>query len=194
MERHSDQFRTNRIGALMRIVQVAEALAPPGNLVTITLEEKTVTRTSEETSTLGFEFTAGEGISNQGRARSDNIAPLVWDGLLFRSQPEIKLYRAFKSLNVTFAPLPVFIRGGETYRRIEPDFVVYVDGSLMIVEVDGESIHEESPLEAHKRTTMFVHEGAHVERVDAAECDTLEKAHECASRLLAVLKKLKSIR
>jgi len=47
------------------------------------------------------------------------------DGLLFRSQPEINLYRAFKALGITFAPLPVFIRGGETYptfRIILPAF------------------------------------------------------------------------
>jgi hypothetical protein len=139
-------------------------------------------------------YLTGNGITNQGRARSDNLAPRMCDGLLFRSQPEIYLYRAFKALGITFAPLPVFIRGGETYRRIEPDFVLYKDGIFMIVEVDGDTVHRETPLEAHYRTTMLVHEGAHVERVNAKECDTPSKANECASRMLGVLKKLKANR
>jgi len=41
---------------------------------------------------------------------------------------------------------------------------------------------------------MLVHEGAHVERVDAKECDTPEKALVCASRMLDVLRKLKTSR
>lgn len=139
-------------------------------------------------------WVAGNGVTNQGRARSDNIAPRQVDGLLFRSQPEIHLYRALKFLGVSFAPLPVFIRGGETYRRIEPDFVVLNDGIIMIIEVDGDTVHKETPLDAHNRTTMLVHEGAHVERVNASECDTPDKATACARRMMEVLKKLKSSR
>src|SRR5690606_35974377 len=92
---------------------------------------------------------AGLNISNQGRVRSDNLAPHTCDGLRFRSQPEINLYKALKSLGVTFAPLPVFIRGGEDYQRIEPDFVILQDGILLIVEVDGDTTHQETPVEAH---------------------------------------------
>lgn len=61
---------------------------------------------------------AGSGTNNQGRVRSDNIASRSCDGLLFRSSPEIHLYKALKALGVSFAPLPVFVRGGESYRRI----------------------------------------------------------------------------
>src|SRR4051794_23325187 len=45
-------------------------------------------------------YVSGQGLTNQGRARSDNLAARISDGLLFRSQPEINLYRAFKSLGV----------------------------------------------------------------------------------------------
>ena len=88
----------------------------------------------------------------------------------------------------------MFVRGGETYKRIEPDFVLLKDGIVMIVEVDGDTVHKESPLEAHNRTTMLVHEGAHVERVNANECASQEKATECAKRMLGVLQKLKLAR
>jgi hypothetical protein len=134
----------------------------------------------------------GKGVSNQGRARSDNVAPLMCDGLLFRSPHEINLYRALRAVGVSFAPLPVFVRGGRTYRRIEPDFVILKDGIVMIVEVDGDTVHRESPQEAHDRVTMLLHEGAHVERVNATkECATAEQARACATKILSVIEKLK---
>ena len=132
---------------------------------------------------------AGEDISNQGRVRSDNIAARMKDGLLFRSQPEINLYQAFKSLGVSFAPLPVFIRGGQTYRRIEPDFIIIKDGIMMAVEVDGDTVHNETPEEAHARTKMLVHEGVYLERVRASRCNTEEKAASCARAMLQILEK-----
>ena len=64
------------------------------------------------------EWLSGQGINNQGRVRSDNLASLEVDGLLFRSRAEINLYRAFKGMGVTFAPLPVFVRGGGSYARL----------------------------------------------------------------------------
>ena len=134
----------------------------------------------------------GKGMTNQGRVRSDNIAGKTSDGLLFRSQPEINLYKALKALGVTFAPLPVFVRGGQSYRRIEPDFVLLREGIVLIVEVDGDTVHQETPAEAHDRTTMLAHEGAFVERVTSDTCDTEEKARSCADRLLAVMKKHKA--
>jgi hypothetical protein len=137
---------------------------------------------------------AGNNISNQGRVRSDNIAPKNCDGLLFRSQAEINLYKALKDSGVTFAPLPVFLRGGELYRRIEPDFVIMKDGIMMIIEVDGDTVHHETPAEAHTRTTMLVHEGAHLERVNASECASPAAAAKCTNKLLQVLAKLKSVR
>jgi hypothetical protein len=134
---------------------------------------------------------AGEGVTNQGRVRSNNVAPKSCDGLLFRSEPEIHLYKALKSLGISFAPLPVFVRGGAQYRRIEPDFVIVHNGVIMVVEVDGDTVHQESPAEAHARTTMLAYEGVHIERVNASECASLEIAAGCARRLLQVAEKLK---
>lgn len=137
-------------------------------------------------------WVVGDGVTNRGRVRSNNVAPLTCDGLLFRSEPEIHLYRALKAAGVSFAPLPVFLRGGESYRRIEPDFVLFKDGMLLLVEVDGDAVHMESPAEAHARTTMLLHEGAHIERVTASECCTPQKALLTVQRLLGVINKRKS--
>lgn len=64
----------------------------------------------------------------------------------------------------------------------------------MVVEVDGDTVHQESPAEAHARTKMLEYEGAHVERVPASECATPEGAAACARRLIQLINKLKTSR
>ena len=139
-------------------------------------------------------FLTKKGLTNQGRVRSDNIAPLEHEGLLFRSRPETYLFDAFMLLGVAVAPLPVFLRGGDKYDRIEPDFLLFCQGLLMVVEVDGTAFHKEAPLHAHRRTGFLQEEGAIVHRVAAAECESKEKALECATRVLDLLKKHKRAR
>ncbi len=137
---------------------------------------------------------AGDGITNQGRVRSDNIAPRRLDGLLFRSKPEMLLYEALKALGVAFAPLPVFLRGGKRYQRIEPDFIIVRQGIVLQVEVDGDTVHTESPADAHARTAMLAHEGVYLERVKASECDSPERAGLCAQKILAAIDRYKASR
>lgn len=136
-------------------------------------------------------WASGKHITNQGRVHSDNIASRSFDGLLFRSQPEINFYNAIKALGISFAPLPVFIRGGKTYRRIEPDFVIIKDGIILVVEIDGDTVHHETPAEAHDRTTMLLHEGVYFERLKASECDTPELAAKSAKHIVEVIAKHK---
>ncbi|EKO3559356.1 hypothetical protein HJA72_000021 [Vibrio fluvialis] len=135
---------------------------------------------------------SGSKITNQGRVRSDNVAPLTTDGLLFRSQPEIHFYRALKSEGVSFSPLPVFIRGGQSYSRIEPDFVIVHNGITMVVEIDGDTVHQETPAEAQARVRTLQHEGVQVERILASECDEPQKAIVAVKRILVAIDKLKA--
>lgn len=136
----------------------------------------------------------GAKLTNQGRVRSNNVAPLTVDGLLFRSQPEIHLYRALKAHGVSFAPLPVFVRGGDNYRRIEPDFFLVSGGISMVVEVDGDTVHQETPAEAHARTSMLQLEGVHIERILASECDSAEKAKVATQKIMVAIEKLRVAR
>ena len=136
-------------------------------------------------------WVTGQGVTNQGRVRSDNLAPRECEGLLFRSQEEINLFRALRTRGVAMAPLAVFVRGdGQTYRRIEPDFLLIKRGVVMVVEVDG-PVHRESPQVASERLTMLSREGVHVERVSASECRDKERATACAERLLGIMEKLR---
>lgn len=136
-------------------------------------------------------WATGKDLTNQGRVRSDNIASRACDGLLFRSAAEINLYKALKATGVTFAPLPVFLRGGANYQRLEPDFILIKDGMVLHVEVDGDTVHQETPAEAHARTTILLHEGVPIERVKASECIDAVSAAKCAEKLLTVLAKHK---
>jgi len=118
--------------------------------------------------------------NNQGRVRPTNVAPYEVDGLRFRSGPEIHFYRALANLGVTFAPLAVFLRGSA---RIEPDFILYRGGKLVVVEIDG-PMHTESEEEAAARTGLFTDEGAIVLHVPADDCDTYESAVDVARSIL----------
>ena len=138
---------------------------------------------------------SGEGITNQGRVRSDNIATRQYDGLLFRSKPEVLFYNALKVSGVPFAPLSVVLNGGvPTRKRVEPDFVLYKEGLTMIVEIDGDLYHRETPAAAHARLKFLKDEGVLLERIDAVECDTPAKAREAVARVLRTLQKHRQAR
>jgi hypothetical protein len=129
----------------------------------------------------------GEGVTNQGRARSDSIAPIEHAGLLFRSPPEVEFFKALLQTGVPFAPLSVVVAGGDRRRRIEPDFVIYHQGQVMVVEIDGRFTHRESPTEAHKRLKFLKDEGCLEERIETDECDTPAKASDAVKRILATM-------
>lgn len=133
-------------------------------------------------------------LSNQGRVRSDNIAPIEKDGLLFRSQSEINLYLALKDRGVLFAPLPTFLIGGKEYLRVEPDFIIIYNGIMALVEIDGDNYHHETPSQAHKRTSVFQINGVHILRYNANECETIEKSRETAESIMAKMTQIKNSR
>jgi hypothetical protein len=134
---------------------------------------------------------SGETISNQGRVRSNNVATIQEDGLLFRSEPEVTFYRAAKKKGLVFAPLPVFLQGGATYSRAEPDFVVIRNGITLIVELDGRRVHHESPLDAQKRLAFLKRQGIETHRIDSNDCLTEENAAKCVNEVIGVIDQMR---
>jgi hypothetical protein len=67
------------------------------------------------------------------------------DGLLFGSDPEIMIVKALKVKGVAFAPLPVFLEGGKEYSRAEPDVILCMNGLVMCIDMDGDTVHMELP-------------------------------------------------
>jgi hypothetical protein len=175
--------------AFLKRIQVITRAIPDEHIESVLIVPKMLKDTEWRSKAIAY--LNGQDVNNQGRVRSDNIAPYTHKGLLFRSQPEINLFEALRALGVTFAPLPVFIRGGEDYHRIEPDFIIVKEGVFAVLEVDGDTFHKESPAEAQNRTMMLENEGARIFHVQASECDTLERATVCAKRILQTIAKLK---
>jgi hypothetical protein len=129
-------------------------------------------------------FLRGDQITNQGRGYSRRLPDIEEDGLLFRSPPEVCVYRALKARGVPMAPLAVFLQGGGNYIRIEPDFFLLLNGRAYVIEIDGDSYHRENPAEAQRRTEFLERVGVHVKHVSAKECNTDDKARTCVARLL----------
>lgn len=139
-------------------------------------------------------FIKGEGVTNQGRVRSDNIASRQHQGLLFRSKAEVTLFTALCRAKLAVAPLPVFVRIGKAYNRLEPDFVVVFKGLTFIVEVDGDTFHRELPAEADKRLVPLTYEGVEVRRVRAADLTSDEAADVVVRELVDYMAKRKESR
>lgn len=139
-------------------------------------------------------FVKGEGVTNQGRVRSDNIASQQHRGLLFRSKAEIALFEALTRAQLAVAPLPVFIRIGKAYNRLEPDFVVVFKGLTFVVEVDGDTYHKELPAEADKRLVPLTYEGVEVRRIRASDLGSDEAADNAVRELIDFMAKRKEAR
>lgn len=139
-------------------------------------------------------YVKGEGVTNQGRVRSDNIASREHQGLLFRSQAEVTLFTAMTRAQLAVAPLPVFVRIGKAYNRLEPDFVVVFKGLTFIIEVDGDTYHRESPADADKRLVPLTWEGVEVRRIRASELSSDNAANVVVKDLIDFMTKRKAAR
>jgi very-short-patch-repair endonuclease len=64
----------------------------------------------------------------------------------------------------------------------------------MIVEIDGDLYHTETPAAAHARLKFLTDEGVKLERINASACDTSLKAVEAVNRILATIEKLRRSR
>ncbi len=135
----------------------------------------------------------GEGISNQGRVRSENIAPIVHQGLLFRSRSETRLFDALKKAGIIFAPLPVFVKNS-LGRRVEPDFLILHKGIVLVVEVDGVKYHKETPAEAHERLLELNMAGVETYRITDSDCADAGRADSAVSRIIAFAEQKKGLR
>ncbi len=127
---------------------------------------------------------SGEGITNQGRAHSSNVAPISYRGLLFRSPPEVEFFKALLETGVPIAPLSVVVAKRQRNHRIEPDFVVYYGGKVMVIELDGPGTHKETPQQAAERLEFLTDQGCIVWRVDTAKCSTSDQAWAEVKRAL----------
>lgn len=180
-------------------VSIADVIAPffsimPQDALESVVITPQVTEAVEGWREEAMRFVKGEGVTNQGRVRSDNIASKQHQGLLFRSKAEITLFAALTRAKLAVAPLPVFVRIGKAYNRIEPDFIVVYKGLTFVVEVDGDTFHRELPAEADKRLIPLTFEGVEVRRIRASDLETNEAADIAVKELVEFMARRKESR
>jgi hypothetical protein len=189
----SDEERSTVAATIHEVAKPFFFSTPDQSLRDVVLRPK-VGEAQEGWRAEAIRFVKGDGVTNQGRVRSDNIASQQHRGLLFRSKAEITLFEAMTRAQLAVAPLPVFVRIGKMYNRLEPDFVVVFKGLTFVVEVDGDSFHRELPAEADKRLVPLTYEGVEVKRIRAADVATEEMADAAVRDLIQFMSRRKEAR
>jgi very-short-patch-repair endonuclease len=189
----SDEERRSTEEAIEEVARPFFASTSNDDLRGVTISPK-VSPATETWREEAIRYVKGEGVTNQGRVRSDNIASHQHQGLLFRSKAEITLFEAMTRAKLAVAPLPVFVRIGKSYNRLEPDFVVVHKGLTFVVEVDGDTFHKELPAEADKRLVPLTYEGVEVRRIRAAEVATDALADAAVRDLIQFMDRRKEAR
>lgn len=99
------------------------------------------------------------------------VYPRDWYGLRLRSPAEVAIAEAFQKKGVLF-----FVNAGcrlhnhlRQYETREVDFLVFYQGKVRILEVDGITYHQ-NPLADYKRDRLFDKEGIRTNRFSAQEC------------------------
>jgi very-short-patch-repair endonuclease len=133
---------------------------------------------------------ASKQVTNQGRAHSSNPATIEYEGLLFRSQPEVLLFVALRDTGLPVMPLPVVTSNQLRFKRIEPDFVVICRRMTFVVEVDGDRWHQETPAAAQERLRHLEDEGVRIIRVSAETCKSSDSAKETAKNILLRIERM----
>ena len=104
------------------------------------------------------------------------------------------LFEALTRAQLAVAPLPVFVRIGKVYNRLEPDFVIVYKGLTFIVEVDGDTYHKELPAEADKRLVPLTYEGVEVRRIRTADLSSSADADTVVRDLIQYMARRKESR
>lgn len=100
-----------------------------------------------------------------------NVATINHDGLRFRSKSEIKIYDELKKQNILFFANATAVLGGLN-KKLEPDFLICLEGRWGILEVMGDIYHPASTaMKDHERGRRFKTYGLlFIEFYDASEC------------------------
>ena len=189
----SDDERTQTEESVAGVVRPFFASTPGDALSGVAISPKVVVA-EDGWRERALSFIKGEGVTNQGRVRSDNIAAVQHSGLLFRSRAEVTLFEALTRAKLAVSPLPVFVRVGKSYNRLEPDFIIVYKGLTFVVEVDGDTYHRELPAEADKRLVPLTYEGVEVRRVRAEDLRDDQAADRVVHELIEFMARRKEAR
>lgn len=108
-------------------------------------------------------------ISNQAVFTFSDNAKIQYKGLNFRSKTEIKIFGALIKQGLLVLPLPVAVMG-EMEKYKEPDFVVFYNGKVGILEIHGDKWHPpETAANEHERRRVFTKLGVNIYEIFGAD-------------------------
>lgn len=135
------------------------------------------------------EIANGKAVNNQGASHGGVPgAPLVWQGLRFRSQSEVRVAQALDAAGALYLPNCLTrLNVGSDRQTREADFLVCEDGRWGVLEVDGPH-HEGKAADDHDRDRLFRTYGIKVvERFPSLDC--FNNATDVVQRFLGLLRK-----
>lgn len=108
---------------------------------------------------------------------------ISFGGLRYGSHSEVAIARELTRLGIPFAPGCVTVVGGVT---IEPDFVIFHRGRVLVIEIHGRPFHPARRMtDEWNRTRPLLAAGAVVDFIEAA--DAISDPVAAVSRALALL-------
>ncbi len=134
-----------------------------------------------------LEAARGSSVHNQA---ADVERVIIWKGLRFRSNAEVRIADALDHAKVLFFPnCRARLNTPSGRDNKEADFLICQDGKWGVLEVDGAPFHPPSmAAQDHERQRLFRHHGILVfERFTANRC--WEHPNEVASEFLSILAK-----
>jgi len=176
-----------------QIEEILEAMSP-GEMVRVYIRPDYGLEYEEEWREGLACYVLGQGVTNQGRGHSVNPAHLEHDNLFFRSKDEINFYKAALEVGLVMAPLPVIVQNGvDRKHRREPDFILFRDGKVVIVEIDSKFSHIETLAQTQERLQFLRNQGIEAIHIDSGKCRTLEDARNEVSRVVRAIEGIKPL-
>jgi Protein of unknown function (DUF559) len=144
-----------------------------------------------ETLILGTALT----VSGQNSASASGNYTKEWGGLYLRSEAELRIAEALDKAGVLFFAnargrvglQETIISNGQLTGRVEADFLVFLNGKCVVLEVDGVHHAEGSQVvRDYARDRVLLRSGVPTVRFTANDCQT--RPDEVVAELLSILK------
>ena len=131
-----------------------------------------------------------ESINNQGWGHSSNPAPIWHWNVRHRTWYEALFTEACILRNILTFPLPLVLFGS---KRIEPDYIVIMDGILELIELDGPSHDSELASFEQERLKPFRDNLVDVMRFPVPEEVDINWAHGVLDQVVERIDKRKAL-
>ena len=175
-----EMFRNTNLNTYAQLYNAFRVFLPDGYDIRITAKMQPIEALTPDWHTEMQALATGQTVSNQG-VEIPNRESMMWRGLRFRSQAEVRIAAALDAIGVLFLPNCLARLGPKDTQNPqatdapqrftkEADFLICSNGKWGVLEVDG-SQHEGAAAKDHERDRLFQFHGIRVtQRFTAKEC------------------------